>query len=72
LIYRVTPLTRRQFLWTTAASSLAWPLLGQQQARDSRWRLAISACVASGDPLADRLILWTRITPPESFIHPTR
>jgi alkaline phosphatase D len=58
----VTPLTRRQFLWTSAASTLAWPLRAQQQARTaggSRFQHG----VASGDPLADRVILWTRITP---------
>ncbi|MEG2498417.1 alkaline phosphatase D family protein [Brevundimonas sp.] len=26
--------------------------------------------VASGDPLSDRVILWTRITPPEGFVGP--
>jgi len=60
----VTPLTRRQFLWTTAASSLAWPLHAQQEARPAGGA-RFQHGVASGDPLADRLILWTRITPPD-------
>jgi alkaline phosphatase D len=62
-------LTRRQFIWTTAAASLSWPLapssvegLVAQQPPPSggaRFRHGI----ASGDPLDDRIILWTRVTP---------
>jgi alkaline phosphatase D len=65
----VTPLTRRQFLWTTAASSLAWPLVAQQQQRATAAGGArFQHGVASGDPLADRLILWTRVTPSDPSI----
>ncbi len=65
----MTPLTRRQFLWTSAAASLSWPLgsardkpLVAQQARTAPGA-RFQHGVASGDPLADRLILWTRVTP---------
>ena len=59
----MTPLTRRQFLWTSAASSLAWPLLAQEQRATAAGGGRFQHGVASGDPLADRLILWTRVTP---------
>ena len=55
------PLTRRQFLWTTAASTLALPFdVRAQHAEPSLFQHG----VASGDPLADRVILWTRVTAP--------
>jgi alkaline phosphatase D len=57
-------LTRRQFIWTSAAS-----LVGVS----SRRLLAQSGGsglfrhgVASGDPLADRVMLWTRVTPTDA------
>ena len=64
-------LTRRQFLWTTAASTLALPLapsaieglLAQEQRQASAGGSRFQHGVASGDPLGDRIILWTRITP---------
>jgi alkaline phosphatase D len=62
----VTPLTRRRFLWTTAASSLAWPLLAQQPLATSAGGSRFQHGVASGDPLTDRLILWTRVSPSDS------
>jgi alkaline phosphatase D len=62
----VTPLTRRQFLWTTAASSLAWPLLARQSLDGSAGGGRFQHGVASGDPLTDRLILWTRVTPADA------
>ena len=52
------PLSRRQFLWTTAAG---WPLLlGAQRPEPVD---VFRHGVASGDPLADRIILWTRAAP---------
>jgi len=68
----VVSLTRRQFIWTSAGSlaGLASPKHGE----GGRNRLAQSSNaasglfrhgVASGDPLTDRVILWTRITPAE-------
>jgi alkaline phosphatase D len=67
------PLTRRQFLWSTAATAA----LGAPSLREP-WSVALRAQanpefasgrfrhgVASGDPLVDRVILWTRVTPPD-------
>ena len=65
-------LTRRQFLWSAAATAaLSAPRLSEP------WTAALQAQgspdtaagrfrhgVASGDPLEDRIILWTRVTPP--------
>jgi alkaline phosphatase D len=55
-------LTRRQFIWTTAASAVVWPdvLRGQTPAAGDA---IFQHGVASGDPLAERVILWTRVTP---------
>ena len=56
-------LTRRQFIWTTAAASLALPVLAQEQREGASGGSRFRHGVASGDPLADRIILWTRVTP---------
>ena len=56
-------LTRRQFLWTAAASSLAFPVLAQEVREASGGGFRFQHGVASGDPLGDRIILWTRVTP---------
>ena len=53
-------LTRRQFLWGATASGLAWPLIASAQTRgDQLFRHG----VASGDPQANAVMLWTRVTP---------
>ena len=57
-------LSRRQFLWTTAASSVCLPALLGAQAAPSNASSIFRHGVASGDPLTDRVILWTRVTPP--------
>src|SRR5688572_22278441 len=61
------PLSRRQFLWTTAASagalSAPWGMSAATHAQGAARRFAHG--VASGDPLTDRVVLWTRVTPPE-------
>ena len=57
-------LTRRQFLWTAAAASLSWPLHAQIERASSDRRFQHG--VASGDPLSDRIIIWTRVTPRQS------
>lgn len=54
------PLSRRRFL-QSAAASLALPSLARAQAGDGQ---LFRHGVASGDPLADRVIIWTRITDP--------
>ncbi|MGH9255932.1 MAG: alkaline phosphatase D family protein [Vicinamibacterales bacterium] len=65
-------LTRRQFIWTTAASTVGlasakrpeagWPLVLHAQAPDSGPSGRFRHGVASGDPLTDRVVLWTRVT----------
>ena len=59
----MTPLSRRAFLWTTAASSLAWPILAREQREIAAGGGRFQHGVASGDPLTDRVIAWTRVTP---------
>jgi alkaline phosphatase D len=56
-------LSRRQFLWTAAASSVCIPELLNAQTGPSNGPSLFRHGVASGDPLADRVILWTRVTP---------
>jgi alkaline phosphatase D len=66
------PVTRRQFLWSAAATAAlsspklreAWSLALQAQANPQFAGGRFRHGVASGDPLADRVILWTRVTPP--------
>lgn len=54
------PLSRREFLLDSLASGLALPgLSGRSKAVDYPFRHG----VASGDPLSDAVILWTRISP---------
>ncbi|WP_199244023.1 alkaline phosphatase D family protein [Bacterioplanes sanyensis] len=60
------PLTRRDFLLDTASAAVVpavlpatLPALAERQQR--QW--AFQHGVASGDPLSDRVILWTRVTP---------
>jgi len=57
------PFSRRQFIGGTLGSLAAWPSLAwvARQATDPG-RLFRHG-VASGDPLTDRVILWTRVTP---------
>src|SRR6185369_11579898 len=63
-------LTRREFLWSTAAAAVLRPeiLLGQPAGRAPSQLFRHG--VASGDPLADRVILWTRVTPPNGSTRP--
>jgi alkaline phosphatase D len=73
--FHIVALTRRQFIWRAAASSIGLastqsngcgPLLLHAQLPDSRGSELFRHGVASGDPLADRVILWTRVTPNEA------
>jgi alkaline phosphatase D len=61
----VNHITRRRFLYGAGASLAAWPVLAgaQAQAPDAAGRRVFRHGVASGDPLADRVLLWTRVTP---------
>lgn len=54
------PISRRAFIRGAAASAAAWPLAVHAQDATTMFRHG----VASGDPLPDRVMLWTRITPP--------
>jgi len=57
--------SRRAFVHTTAAAAVAWPLevRGWEAPPETETGLFRHG-VASGDPLADRVILWTRVTTP--------
>jgi alkaline phosphatase D len=60
----MTPVSRRTFIRSAAVSAAAWPLaLRGQTAREPASPLFRHG-VASGDPLTDRVILWTRVTAP--------
>jgi alkaline phosphatase D len=60
------PLTRRQFIWSTAASAAVvtapWGTTEFTYAQGGG--RVFPHGVASGDPMTDRVILWTRVTPP--------
>ena len=58
-------ITRRKFIQGAAASAALIPLAvrAEQSATDPAVRLFRHG-VASGDPLTDRVMLWTRVTPP--------
>ena len=55
-------LSRRAFLWSAAASSVLHPWAAPAQASDTGTG-PFRHGVASGDPLEDRVVLWTRVTP---------
>ncbi len=54
------PLTRREFLLDSAGTTL-FASVGPQRKQRSNYPFRHG--IASGDPLTDRVILWTRITP---------
>ena len=60
-------LSRRQFLWSTAASAAAFsrPWGAAPAFAQSPPAQVFAHGVASGDPRADRVMLWTRVAPPE-------
>ncbi len=64
-ITREPMITRRKFIQGAAASAALIPLAvrAEQSAPDPAVRLFRHG-VASGDPLTDRVMLWTRVTPP--------
>ncbi|HKE88109.1 MAG TPA: alkaline phosphatase D family protein [Vicinamibacterales bacterium] len=58
------PISRRQFIQTATATAAAIPLaIRAQQSTGEIASPLFRHGVASGDPLTDRVILWTRITP---------
>ncbi len=54
-------LNRRDFLWSTAASGLVLPFTARAQGPHGDTSRQFPHGVASGDPLADRVVLWTRV-----------
>jgi alkaline phosphatase D len=54
-------LSRRQFIATATAAAAAWPFAAQTPGDEPA---LFRHGVASGDPLIDRVILWTRVTTP--------
>jgi alkaline phosphatase D len=59
-------ISRRRFLRDAVVSTTALPLFGRAQREADEGRRVFRHGVASGDPLADRVILWTRVTPSTS------
>jgi alkaline phosphatase D len=58
------PVSRRTFIRSAAASAAAWPLVLRAQAVREPGAQLFQQGVASGDPLTDRVMLWTRVTAP--------
>ena len=57
------PITRRQFIHSAAASAALIPLgIRAEQATPDPAQRLFRHGVASGDPLTDRVMLWTRVT----------
>jgi alkaline phosphatase D len=64
---RVLPrVSRRQFIRGAAAAAVAWPALAE--ARQEQTSRLFRHGVASGDPLTDRVIIWTRVTSPSGAV----
>jgi alkaline phosphatase D len=61
------PISRRSFIYTTAAASAARFVRLRAQEGDGERRVFRHG-VASGDPLGDRVILWTRVTVPGASV----
>jgi alkaline phosphatase D len=57
--------SRRHFVRGLGASALALPLVGCGGSGDDPIAVEFRHGVASGDPLGDRIVLWTRVTPPQ-------
>ncbi len=57
------PFSRRQFIGGTLGSLAAWPSLAWAARQATDPGRLFRHGVASGDPLTDRVILWTRVTP---------
>jgi alkaline phosphatase D len=59
-------ISRRQFIHA-AATAAAWPLAAHARQTPAAGQGGLFRHgVASGDPLSDRVILWTRVTPPDA------
>ena len=55
--------SRRRFIQSAAAAAVAWPQLTEARQAASPSRVFRHG-VASGDPLSDRVMIWTRVTSP--------
>jgi alkaline phosphatase D len=55
--------SRRQFIGGTLGTAVAWPALVAAARQASDAPRPFLHGVASGDPLTDRVVLWTRVTP---------
>jgi alkaline phosphatase D len=55
--------SRREFIGGTLGSAVAWPALAAAARQAADRPRVFQHGVASGDPLADRVMLWTRVTP---------
>jgi alkaline phosphatase D len=54
-------LNRREFLTSTAVAGLVLPEAAHRQGTAANASTAFPYGVASGDPLSDRVVLWTRV-----------
>jgi len=66
------PLSRRRFLVDATLSVAALPLALRAQPASGAASGVFQHGVASGDPLGDRVILWTRVTPATDGTTPIR
>jgi alkaline phosphatase D len=55
--------SRRQFIGGTLGSAVAWPAIARAARQSADVPRTFRHGVASGDPLTDRVVLWTRATP---------
>jgi alkaline phosphatase D len=55
--------SRRQFIGGALGTAIVWPALSAAARQTADASRVFRHGVASGDPLADRVILWTRATP---------
>jgi alkaline phosphatase D len=55
--------SRREFIGGTLGSALAWPAMVAAARQNGDAPRTFRHGVASGDPLTDRVVLWTRATP---------
>lgn len=65
--------TRREFLKVSAIAACTLVVsTGLSGCNDDNIRVAFNHGVASGDPLSDRVIIWTRVTPLDSGVSSVR
>src|SRR6185436_16389585 len=62
LSYDAFVISRREFLWSAAASTVMASATGRGQSVETATSMFRHG-VASGDPLVARVVLWTRVSP---------